>query len=86
MGYDINRALMVAEDFVRECLRPAGHNRAISFKEVETLFREWKETTRATMEVPRIGPVLLRRLILSVCRDATIWGRGFVGLERRREN
>jgi hypothetical protein len=84
MGYDIHRALLVARDFVNECLRPVGHNRCISFAEVEVLFREWKETTRATMQMPRIGPVLLRRLVLTVCADAAIWGNHFVGLERRR--
>jgi hypothetical protein len=86
MGYDIRRALLVARDFVNECLRPAGHNRAISFKDVEAMFKEWKATTRPTMSMPRIGPVLLRRLILSVCPDATVWGNSYVGLERRRQN
>ena len=85
MGYDIRRALLVARDFANECLRPTGHNRCISFEEVEAMFKEWKDTTRATMAMPRIGPVLLRRLILSVCPDAAIWGNHFVGLERRRE-
>jgi hypothetical protein len=85
MGYNIDRALLVARDFANECLRPAGHNRAISFKDMEALFKEWKNTTRATMPMPRISPVLLRRLILSVCRDAAVWGNSYVGLERRQE-
>ena len=84
MGYDIRRALLVARDFANECLRSTGHNRAIGFEEVETMFKEWKESTRATMSMPRIGPVLLRRLVLSVCHEATIWGNHFIGLERRR--
>lgn len=85
MGYDIRRALLVARNFANECLRPAGHNRAISFVEVETMFNEWKETTRSTMLMPRIGPVLLRRLVLSVCPDAKSWGNAFTGLEPRRD-
>jgi hypothetical protein len=86
MGYDINRALLVARDFANECLVSTGHNRSISFQDVEILFKEWKNTTRSTMQMPRIGPVLLRRLILSVCRDAAVWGNSYIGLERRREN
>jgi hypothetical protein len=77
---------MVVRDFARECFRPAAHSRSISFAEVEALFNEWKAATRATMQMPRISPVLLRRLILSVYRDAAIWGNSYVGLERRREN
>jgi hypothetical protein len=85
MGYNIDRALMVAQDFADECLRSTCHNRAISFADMEALFKEWKATTRATVQMPPIGPVRLRRLILSVCRDAAIWGNSHVGLERRQE-